>query len=138
MLSPSLEDYLEELYRLQKQRKEIRVKDIASCLNVSMPSVIKGLKKLNELGYIKYIPYQKIEILEKGNNKGKFLVDRNKILRDFVKTIGSDCDIKAEAEAMEHYFNISTIIAIEKLISFFENNPNIYNSFVKYNYSSKL
>lgn len=29
MLSPSLEDYLEEIYQLSLQKKEIRVRDIA-------------------------------------------------------------------------------------------------------------
>lgn len=132
MLSPSLEDYLEELFRLSTNKKEIRIKDIADVLNVSMPSVVKGLKRLSELGYIKYIPYKQIVLLDKGIKEGKFLVKRNRILREFIKMIGSDCNIIDEAEAMEHYFNISTIKAIEKLNSFFEANPRIYEKFTNY------
>jgi len=69
MLSPSLEDYLEELYRLSITNKEIRIKDIAKLLGVSMPSVVKGLKKLNDLKYIDYIPYQTIKLLDKGKRE---------------------------------------------------------------------
>ncbi|MGO1368985.1 MAG: metal-dependent transcriptional regulator [Senegalia sp. (in: firmicutes)] len=138
MLSPSLEDYLEEVYRLSLNKKEIRNKDIADILNVSMPSVVKGLKKLNEMSYIKYEPYEKIEVLEKGKRKGKFLVERNKILREFIDTIGSSCDAKAEAEAMEHYLCIDTIRSIEKLINFLDNNPKIKKQFNEYSSESIL
>lgn len=132
MLSPSLEDYLEEVYRLSLNKKEIRIKDVAECLRVSMPSVVKGLRRLHRLGYISYIPYEKIELLEKGKKKGRFLVERNRILRDFVTVIGSNCDVKQEAEAMEHYLTISTIRSIEKLVKFFKSNDDIlelYNKF---------
>ncbi|WP_130807834.1 metal-dependent transcriptional regulator [Senegalia massiliensis] len=138
MLSPSLEDYLEEVYRLSLKEKDIRNKDIADTLNVSMPSVVKGLKKLKELNYIKYEPYEKIEVLEKGERKGKFLVERNRILREFVDIIGSSCDEKAEAEAMEHYLCIDTIRSIEKLVSFFMTYPEIREKFNIYNVSSIL
>ncbi|CAH2214731.1 metal-dependent transcriptional regulator [Tepidibacter aestuarii] len=125
MLSPSLEDYLEEAYRLSLYNEEIRVKDIARCLNFSMPSVVKGLKKLDELGYIRYKPYQKIKLLDKGKRKGKFLVDRNSILKQFITIIGAECDIDQEAEAMEHYFSIETIKSIEKLIVVLKENEDI-------------
>ncbi|WP_069650790.1 metal-dependent transcriptional regulator [Caloranaerobacter ferrireducens] len=138
MLSPSLEDYLEEVYRLSRNKKEIRVKDIADCLGVSMPSVVKGLKKLHDLEYIVYRPYEKIYILEKGEKEGKFLIERNRILREFVEIIGSDCDVKQEAEAMEHYFTISTIKCIEKLVKFFKENSDVYEKFKNYKIQSSL
>ncbi len=138
MLSPSLEDYLEEVYRLSIKKEEIRITDIAQCLNFSMPSVVKGLKKLHKLGYIKYKPYEKIEVLEKGKKRGKFLVDRNKILMEFVEIIGSKADKKEEAEAMEHYLSISTIKSIEKLIEFFKTKEDIFRNFKDFNIESRL
>ncbi|SCG84028.1 Transcriptional regulator mntR Manganese transport regulator [Proteiniborus sp. DW1] len=138
MLSPSLEDYLEEAYRLSVNNKEIRIKDVAECLNVSMPSVVKGLRKLNRLGYLIYQPYEKIELTDRGKMTGFFLVERNKILKDFVSMIGSDCDIKQEAEAMEHYLTISTIKSIEKLVKFFSENESILQEFRKYQIESVL
>lgn len=138
MLSPSLEDYLEELYRLSLNKKEIRIKDIADCLKVSMPSVVKGLKKLDKQGYIVYRPYEEIKVLDKGSKRGRFLVERNRILREFVRVIGSDCDAKQEAEAMEHYFTISTIKSIEKLVRFFEKNEEFSDEFNKFSIESAL
>jgi len=138
MLSPSLEDYLEEVYRLSLNKNEIRVKDIADCLNVSMPSVVKGLRRLSKLGYIVYEPYEKIELTKSGKKKGRFLVERNRILRNFVEIIDSHCDIKAEAEAMEHYLTIDTIKAIEKLIKFFQLREDILNEFKEFKINSIL
>ncbi|WP_099189422.1 metal-dependent transcriptional regulator [Tepidibacter mesophilus] len=138
MLSPSLEDYLEEVYRLSLNNDDIRVKDIAECLNFSMPSVVKGLKKLDELGYIAYKPYKKIRLLDRGNRKGKFLVDRNSILKEFITIIGAKCDIDQEAEAMEHYFSIETIKSIEKLILVLQQNEDIVKKIKKLQINSVL
>jgi len=138
MLSPSSEDYLEEVFRLSSNKKEIRIKDIADCLNVSMPSVVKGLRKLNRLGYIIYMPYEKIELTDKGKYKGKFLVERNKILRDFIDIIGAECDIKQEAEAMEHYLTTATIRSIEKIVKFFKNNGDVLKQFNEFQNKSVI
>lgn len=138
MLSPSLEDYLEELYRLKMNNKEIRIKDIAKCLDVSMPSVVNGLRKLSNLKYIIYKPYEAIEVTDKGRDKGEFLVIRNQILRNFIETIKSDCDIEKEAEAMEHYLSISTIKSIEKMVEFFKDNKSILDQVINYKIESKL
>ena len=43
-LTPSLEDYLEAILRLERKNRVARVKDIAVLLNVQMPSVTGALK----------------------------------------------------------------------------------------------
>ncbi|MFZ5649585.1 MAG: metal-dependent transcriptional regulator [Bacillota bacterium] len=123
MLSPSLEDYLEEIYRISREGKAVRVTDIASCLNVSLPSVTNAMKKLAENNYIKYRPYKDIVLTEKGKDMGHFLVERNTIIRTFLNLIGSRCNVAAEAEAMEHYLSLPTLTAIVSFVRFTEKNP---------------
>ncbi|MHB8916859.1 MAG: metal-dependent transcriptional regulator [Desulfocucumaceae bacterium] len=123
MLSPSLEDYLEEIYRISQSGVSIRVTDVASCLNVSLPSVTNALKKLADSDYIKYRRYRDIILTEKGKEIGSFLVDRNRVIREFLIRIGSVCDVVAEAEAMEHYLSLPTITAIINFVKFTEQNP---------------
>src|SRR6056297_1624516 len=103
MLSPSLEDYLEEIYRFSETLGFIRITDIAEKLDVSLPSVNKAVNILNKRGYLEYIPYKNIELTDKGATLGNFLVKRNKILQEFLEVIGSKCDKEKEAEAIEHY-----------------------------------
>ena len=55
MLTPSLEDYLEEIYRFSRELGFIRITDVANKLNVSLPSVNKAVKILSKKGYLQYI-----------------------------------------------------------------------------------
>lgn len=132
MLSPSLEDYLEEIYRFTAGNETVRVSDISHRLKVSMPSVTKALGKLRAGGYVLYQKYGLIGLTDKGRQTGKYLVERNTLLQKFLRTIRAGCDVAAEAEAMEHYLSTSTILAIERLMVFMEENPEIYQCFVDY------
>lgn len=132
MLSPSLEDYLEEIYRFSLHSNVVRVSDIADCLNVTLPSVNNAIRKLHEKNYLIYKKYKDLVLTEKGRRVGKFLVDRNNILQKFLKVINSQCDIKAEAEAMEHYLTLPTIRAIENLLDFLESNRECREKFLEH------
>ena len=120
LLSPSLEDYLEEICRISQRGEAVRVTDIAACLKVSLPSVTRAMQRLDESNYIKYRRYKEIILTDKGKEFGQFLVERNRIIRDFLKLIGSECDAAAEAEAMEHYLSLPTLLAIMNFVKFSE------------------
>lgn len=140
MLSPSLEDYLEEIYRFSMQQKTVRVTDIGHKLNVAMPSVTKALRKLKEHNYIVYERYGLIFLTEKGQETGIYLVNRNRIIQDFLTIIGVDCNVAAEAEAIEHYLSVSTIGTFQSVVDFLRENPDLHQklqSYLKKNISSE-
>ncbi len=132
MLSPSLEDYLEEIYRFSLSHDVVRVSDIAVCLDVSLPSVSGAVRKLGRKEYLTYKKYKEVVLTEKGRRLGRFLVERNRILQDFLRMILSDCDIPAEAEAMEHYLTLPSIRSIEKLVNFMSSHQECYDKLVIY------
>lgn len=132
MLSPSLEDYLEEIYRFSLSNDIIRVTDISQKLNVKLPSVTKALGRLRAAGYITYQKYGMIGLTDKGRQTGCYLVTRNTLLQEFLQTICVDCDVAAEAEAMEHYLSRTTIFSIERVMGFMRENPEIYQRFIEY------
>lgn len=132
MLSPSLEDYLEEIYRLSLSNDVVRVSDIALCLDVTLPSVSNAVRRLSRKNYLSYKRYKEVVLTEKGRKLGAFLVERNKVLQEFLKVLQSECDIPAEAEAMEHYLTLPTIRAIQNLVNFMLENPDCYDKFKKY------
>lgn len=132
MLSPSLEDYLEELYNLYLKNKNLRVIDLASKLDVSSPSVVKALKKLHNDNYIIYEKYKGITLTEKGKKLGKSLVKRNDILQEFLVIIDSDCNPVEEAEAMEHYLSPSTVETFKILSTFLKENNDVLMRFKEY------
>jgi len=57
-LSDSLEDYLEIILALEKQKKVARVKDIAEEMSVLRGSVTSALKNLSSKELINYEPYR--------------------------------------------------------------------------------
>ena len=132
MLSPSLEDYLEEIYRFSVSHDIVRVTDISQKLNVKLPSVTKAVGKLRAGGYITYQKYGVIGLTDKGRQTGGYLVERNTLLQEFLRTICADCDVAAEAEAMEHYLSKSTIVSIQRFTVFMKEHPAIYQRFVDY------
>lgn len=137
MLTPSLEDYLEEIYRFSSELGFIRITDVANKLNVSLPSVNKAVKVLSERGYLEYIPYKNIDLTEKGTKLGKFLVERNQMLQKFLETIGSRADKEEEAEAIEHYLSNETVTAMSMVVKFFKENPEIQKKLIKFQQKNK-
>lgn len=124
-LSPSLEDYLEEIYRFSLTQPSVRVSDLSGRLKVSSPSVSKALQKLRSKEFITYHKYGYIYLTDWGNAIGKFLVERNAILQEFLFLIGARCNIGEEAEAMEHYLSLATIESIQALVDFMRDKPEI-------------
>lgn len=124
-LSPSLEDYLEEIYRFSLSQSSVRVSDLSKQLKVSLPSVTKALRKLRSKEYIHYHKYGDIYLTDWGNEIGRFLVERNTVLQEFLSFIAADCNIEEEAEAMEHYLSRTTIASIRLLVRYFKQNQEI-------------
>ncbi|AFM40548.1 Mn-dependent transcriptional regulator [Desulfosporosinus acidiphilus SJ4] len=132
MLTPSLEDYLEEIYRFSLTLDIVRVTDISKRLDVALPSVTKALYKLREERYIDYERYGEIRLTDKGKEFGSYLVARNQLLQEFLGLICSKCDFAAEAEAMEHYLSTATIEAIKTLVEFIKSNSTWQLAFINF------
>lgn len=132
MLSPSLEDYLEEIYRFSLSPGTVRVTDISNKLQVALPSVTKALYRLRDQNYIKYERYGEIQLTDQGKDHGSYLVSRNQLLQEFLALIGSKCNYEAEAEAMEHYLSKETIKAIQVLVEFMKYEPTRDEAFSDY------
>ncbi|WP_088227400.1 iron dependent repressor, metal binding and dimerization domain protein [Desulfosporosinus sp. FKB] len=132
MLTPSLEDYLEEIYRFSLTLDIVRVTDISKRLDVALPSVTKALYKLRNERYIDYERYGEIRLTDKGKEFGSYLVARNRLLQEFLDFICSKCDFAAEAEAMEHYLSTATIEAIKTLVEFMKSNPSCQQAYQEF------
>jgi len=124
MLTPSLEDYLEELCRHLDHHGTVRPKDVALKLGVSMPSVTRALRRLSDMGMVAYRSRGSIRLTEEGKIVGDYLVSRNYVLRKFLMAIGCNVCVEDEAEAMEHYLAPETIDRIELLTRFLDESEN--------------
>jgi Mn-dependent DtxR family transcriptional regulator len=88
MLTASMEDYLEMIYRLSRENGFTRINDLAAALNVQPPSATKMVQKLADVGVVNYEKYGMILLSKKGEEMGRALLQRHQIIEMFRKTKG--------------------------------------------------
>ncbi len=117
--SPTVEDYLEVIFNLEKDRKAVRVKDIARGMNVKLPTVTSMLATLIQKEMVRHEKYEYVELTEKGLEVAREVDRRHGILRSFLTGILKVDAGQAEKDAckMEHAISAATL---EKLVQFME------------------
>jgi len=124
-LTPTMEDYLETIFNLDKEKRAVRVKDIAKKLGVRMPTVTNMIKTLRDKGMIEHEKYEYLELTVKGSNIGSKIDKRHQILRTFLTDILKIDHNQADEDAckMEHAISPVTLGRIADFLKFFENCP---------------
>ncbi len=118
-LTKSVEDYLEVMYNLEKEKGTIKIKDIALKLDVKPPSVVEALKKLADHDIVSYEPYTDIKLNDKGVEIAEDVIYKHMILKNFLNILGVDLKTANEdACAMEHILDGSTIKKLKKFAEF--------------------
>jgi Mn-dependent DtxR family transcriptional regulator len=136
LLTPSMEDYLEMIYRCSMEEKVVRLNKIAQMLNVRDSSASRMMKKFGELSLIKYERYGVIILTEEGTNIGKYLLERHNVVKKFLEYLECKQDILEETELIEHIISSETINNIDMLNMFFAENIDVlerYRNFKKRN-----
>lgn len=120
MPTPSMEDYLERIYKLIDEKGYARVSDIAEGLEVHPSSVTKMIQKLDKDEYLIYEKYRGLVLTNKGKKVGKRLVDRHQLLEEFLGLIGVQQEyIYNDVEGIEHHLSWDSITRIETLVEYF-------------------
>jgi Mn-dependent DtxR family transcriptional regulator len=121
MPTPSMEDYIEQIYMLIEEKGYARVSDIAEALSVHPSSVTKMVQKLDKDEYLVYEKYRGFSLTTKWNKIGKRLVFRHDLLEQFLKIIGvKDENIYKDVEGIEHHLSWDSIERIVDLVQFFQ------------------
>lgn len=121
MPTPSMEDYIEQIYMLIEDKGYARVSDIAEALAVHPSSVTKMVQKLDKDQYLIYEKYRGLVLTSKGKKIGKRLVYRHELLEQFLRVIGVDEEnIYEDVEGIEHHLSWNAIDRIGDLVQYFE------------------
>ncbi|MFM9330280.1 transcriptional regulator MntR [Paenibacillus mesotrionivorans] len=122
--TPSMEDYLEKIYKLIDEKGYARVSDIAEGLEVHPSSVTKMIQKLDKDNYLVYEKYRGLILTSKGKKLGKRLLDRHKLLEEFLQIIGvQEENIYRDVEGIEHHLSADSIACIGTLLEYFTREP---------------
>ena len=85
-MTSSLEDYLEAVFIISKQKENVRITDIAEFLGVSKPSVNRAINTLTQNGYLEHVTYGYILITPQGESYAANVLRRHKLIKHFLKT----------------------------------------------------
>lgn len=106
-LTPAMEDYLRESYRLRERGDEVTVQALAQALSVTPPSVTGMVKRLAGLGLLVYQPYQALALTSAGEAVALEVVRHHRLLElylaEFLDVPWED--VHAEADRLEHHIS---------------------------------
>ena len=121
MLSPRIEDYLEELFLLESTGRSVTVTDLADRLKITKGTVTATVQKLVELELLKHERYGTLHLTDAGRRKGMTVFRRHEGFRAFFhELLGLDRDHSSEmACSMEHYIDPVTEDRLYALLEYF-------------------
>jgi len=127
------EEYLEALYILTKEKKPIRIKNLAKMLKVKPSSVIEYLDKLSKKGLVHYEKHELIMLSEKGFKIAEQIYKRHTALKQFLMLLLKIPEEIAEKDAcyIEHGIHEITVTRIVQFVEFVINYPNKTSEFLK-------
>ena len=129
----NMEDYLEKIYTLNKEKGFARATDVASSLGVLPSSVSKMMQKLDEEGLVSYERYYGFKLTPKGTSIAKDIADKHHMLEGLFRILEiPSLNIQQEIEGIEHYIGKETAFCISSLVQFLEANPDVKNSYLTY------
>ena len=121
-----MEDYLEVIYELIRQKGYATAVDISESLSVSSPSVTKMLKRLDENKYLRYERYRGISLTGEGIAVAENIRQKHGLLAEFLKMIGVDENIAdVDAEGIEHHIHAETLKKLEVFVNNVKNNKEL-------------
>lgn len=114
----STEDYLKNIYHLQKGTDKVTTTTLASALKISPASVSEMVSKLSKSEWIKNIPYSGFRLTRKGEKEAIKLVRKHRLLEVFLNQhLNYDWDeVHEEAEKLEHVVSDKFINKLEKYL----------------------
>ncbi len=111
-------NYLETIYLLQKEGKDVHSVDVAKALGFSKPSVSRAMGLLKDAEYIEVAKNGVITLTKSGQKKAKELSDKEDLI---VKFLMMTTDVKQEvaekeASKMKHFIQNETVKGIKSFI----------------------
>ena len=124
-LTEAMEDYLEAIYHLQWEQEEVRVKDIAEQLGVTMPSVSSALAWLTERDLVRHEKYGAVTLTDEGREYAQLVHRRHQAMTRFLRDILQLDPDAADAEAcrLEHALSSETVRRLLALVDFITRCP---------------
>jgi Mn-dependent transcriptional regulator len=123
--SPSMEDYLERIAMLGRERGIVSITKLSDALGVKKPSVTSAIKKLSGKGLVDHERYGYVALTAEGSKIAQDVFSRHEALRKFLTEIlGIDPETAwNDACKMEHFVSPVTAERLTKFVEFALTSP---------------
>ena len=112
------EDYVELIADLIDERGEARGTDVAMRLGVANATVVKTLKRLQDLGLVTQEPYRAIFLTGGGWKMAEDGRRKHKIVEAFLLALGvGEETARIDAEGIEHHVSEETLRAMARFLA---------------------
>ena len=113
----SVEDYLEAILILSKQKPQVRSIDVANELGYSKPSVSVAMKNLRQKGYVNVSEEGYLSLTGEGQKLASTVYERHSVISGWLIRLGVSPEIAIEdACRMEHDISDESFAAIKKYL----------------------
>lgn len=121
-LTPKMEDYLEAIYVLERERGEARIGEIAEWMGVTPASANAAVKSLQKRGLARFEPYARAQTTKKGERLGARVKSmHDTLLRFMSEFLLLDHElIEREACLIEHSISPATFERLSKFLDFMD------------------
>jgi len=119
MRSPTIEDYLKTIYKLEDEgRPPVSTGDVARAMDVSAASASNMVKRLDDLGFLTYEAYEGATLTEHGRTVALEVLRHHRLLELYLKEeMGFSWDeIHEEAEILEHHISERFEARLEEML----------------------
>ncbi len=125
MISPTIEDYLKAIYKLQKGKDKVTTSAIAERLQLSNATVTSMIKKLAKQKFVKHISYHGVVLTDAGEKVAVKVIRRHRLVELFLKEILKlEWDkVHDEAEKLEHYISDEILDSIDRVLGYPKADP---------------
>lgn len=117
-LTESVEEYIEGIWRLERETQTVGTGEIAQYMNVAPASVTTMLKRLADLGLVEHLPYQGVHCTERGEVVAINLLRKHRLLErllvDFLELPWDG--VHDLACKLEHYISMDVADRIERAL----------------------
>jgi DtxR family Mn-dependent transcriptional regulator len=120
MRSPSIEDYLKAIYKLEEREGSppVSTGDVAQSMEVSPASASNMIKRLDDLGFLTYEAYEGATLTKPGRTVALEVIRHHRLLELYLKEVMSFSwdEIHEEAEILEHHISERFESRIEEML----------------------
>jgi len=118
MLSEAVQDYVKQIYLLQRREGKASTSALAAAMDVSAASATAMVKKLDGMGLVSHTPYRGVELTEAGERIALEVLRHHRLLELYLtQALGLSWDqVHVEAERLEHVLSDELEASIDQAL----------------------